>query len=39
MNISRKLEVEQLRNKNSELFDKDVLNILNGQMMYEEFKT
>ena len=22
----------------SELFDKDVLNILNGQMMYEEFK-
>ncbi|QIW19618.1 helix-turn-helix transcriptional regulator [Bacillus thuringiensis] len=38
MNISRKLEVEQLRNKNSELFDKDVLNILNGQIMYEEFK-
>ncbi|MEC5306218.1 AraC family transcriptional regulator [Bacillus thuringiensis] len=39
MNISRKIEVEQLRNENSELFDKDVLNILNGQMMYEEFKT
>ncbi|MGU3440927.1 AraC family transcriptional regulator [Bacillus cereus] len=38
MNISRKIEVEQLRNKNSELFDKDVLNILNGQVMYEEFK-
>ena len=39
MNISRKIEVEQLRNENSELFDKDVLNILNGQFMYEEFKT
>ncbi|KAB2451769.1 helix-turn-helix transcriptional regulator [Bacillus sp. CH126_4D] len=39
MNISRKIVVEQLRNKNSELFDKDVLNILNGQVMYEEFKT
>lgn len=38
MNISRKVEVEQLRNAKSELFDKDVLNILNGQMMYEEFK-
>ncbi|TCJ78024.1 UNVERIFIED_ORG: AraC family transcriptional regulator [Bacillus cereus] len=39
MNVSRKLEVEQLRNAKRELFDKDVLNILNGQMMYEEFKT
>ena len=38
MNISRKIEVEQLRNAKSELFDKDVLHILNGQMMYEEFK-
>lgn len=38
MNISRKLEVEQLRNRKSELFDKEVLNILNGQVMYEEFK-
>ncbi|MGE7855369.1 AraC family transcriptional regulator [Bacillus sp. NPDC094064] len=38
MNISRKVEVEQLRNTKSELFDKDVLHILNGQMMYEEFK-
>lgn len=38
MNVSRKLEVEQLRNEKRELFDKDVLNILNGQMMYEEFK-
>ncbi|EJQ94998.1 MULTISPECIES: helix-turn-helix transcriptional regulator [Bacillus cereus group] len=38
MNISRKIEVEQLRNVRSELFDKDILNILNGQFMYEEFK-
>ncbi|AEW55709.1 putative transcriptional regulator, AraC [Bacillus cereus 03BB102] len=38
MNISRKIEVEQLRNRKSELFDKEVLNILNGQLMYEEFK-
>lgn len=38
MNISRKVEVEQLRNTKSELFDKGVLHILNGQMMYEEFK-
>ncbi|PEN02018.1 AraC family transcriptional regulator [Bacillus wiedmannii] len=38
MNFSRKLEVEQLRSAMSELFENDVLNILNGQMMYEEFK-
>lgn len=38
VNISRKIEVEQLRNRKSELFDKEVLNILNGQLMYEEFK-
>ncbi|WP_254916562.1 AraC family transcriptional regulator [Bacillus cereus] len=38
MNISRKIEVEQLRNRKIELFDKEVLNILNGQVMYEEFK-
>ncbi|HFK1449863.1 AraC family transcriptional regulator [Bacillus pacificus] len=38
MNNSRKIEVEQLRNRKSELFDKEVLNILNGQVMYEEFK-
>ncbi|MNO93236.1 hypothetical protein D3C76_848330 [compost metagenome] len=37
MNVSRKIEVEQLRHERSELFDKDVLNILNGQIMYEEF--
>ena len=39
MNISRKIEFEQLRDRKSELFDKEVLNILNGQVMYEEFKT
>lgn len=39
MNFSRKIEVDQLRNVKSELFDKDVLNILNGQFMYEEFKS
>jgi len=38
MALSREIEVEQLQNENRELFDKDVLNILNGQMMYEEFK-
>lgn len=38
MKISRKREIEQLQNEKNELFDKDVLNILNGQLMYEEFK-
>ena len=38
MNNARKKEVEQLQNAKNELFDKDVLNILNGQVMYEEFK-
>lgn len=38
MDISRKIEVERLQHKHSELFDKDVLNILNGQIMYENFK-
>ena len=32
-------EVEDLQRTRGELFDEDVLNILNGQMMYEEFKT
>jgi hypothetical protein len=36
--MSRKNEVEQLQNVRRELFDKDVLNVLNGQAMYEEFK-
>lgn len=38
MDISRKIEVENLQHKKSELFDKDVLHILNGQVMYQEFK-
>lgn len=38
MDVSRKIEVERLQHKHSELFDKDVLNILNGQIMYENFK-
>ncbi|GIO29829.1 hypothetical protein J2TS6_09700 [Paenibacillus albilobatus] len=38
MNISKKIEVDKLRRNRSELFDKDVLHILNGQVMYEEFK-
>lgn len=38
MNISKKIEVEKLHHDRSELFDKDVLHILNGQVMYEEFK-
>jgi len=36
--MSRKKAVEQLQNEKRELFDKDVLNVLNGQAMYEEFK-
>ncbi|MDY0395780.1 helix-turn-helix transcriptional regulator [Virgibacillus halophilus] len=38
MNISRETEVEQLKRRKRELFDQDVLNILNGQVMYKEFK-
>ena len=38
MNISRKIEVEQLRNRKSELFDKEVLNILNGQVCMKNLK-
>ncbi len=32
-----KEEVTQLQNKRAELFDADVLNIFNGQIMYDEF--
>ncbi|WP_010096127.1 helix-turn-helix domain-containing protein [Ornithinibacillus scapharcae] len=39
MNISREVEVERLKSRKSELFDYNVLNILNGQLMYEEFKS
>lgn len=38
MNISKRNEIEKLYHARSELFDKDVLHILNGQVMYEEFK-
>lgn len=38
MNSFRKMEVEQLQNKKSELFDSNVFHLLNGQVMYEEFK-
>lgn len=37
MEIVREHEVIRLRNETGELFDRGVLNILNGQMMYEEF--
>lgn len=38
MNISKKIEVEKLQHEQSNLFDKDVIHILNGQAMYEEFR-
>lgn len=38
MNLFRETEVEQLKKRKRELFDKDVLNILNGEVMYEEFR-
>ncbi len=38
MDISRKLEMERLHIEQKELFDSHVLNLLNGQFMYEEFK-
>ncbi len=37
MIISAK-EVEELKRQSSKIFDKDVLNVLNGQFMYEQFK-
>jgi AraC-like DNA-binding protein len=39
MNRSRETEVNQVRKRKEGLFDQDVLNILNGQEMYEDFKT
>ena len=39
MNLSRENEVEQLKKRKRELFDQNVLNILNGQVMYEEFNS
>lgn len=37
MDISQKLIIGALQNKIYEQFDQDILNILNGQAMYEEF--
>lgn len=38
MDFSRKMEVTQIQNEISEFSDEHVLNILNGQVMYDEFK-
>ncbi|MBD7984161.1 helix-turn-helix transcriptional regulator [Sporosarcina sp. Sa2YVA2] len=37
--MNREAEVNQLRSQKNELFAHDVLNILNGQLMYGEFKS
>ncbi|SFF17153.1 hypothetical protein SAMN05216378_5268 [Paenibacillus catalpae] len=37
MNKTREAEVIQLKNRNRGLFEQDVLNLLNGQAMYDEF--
>ncbi|SDX06149.1 helix-turn-helix transcriptional regulator [Paenibacillus sp. CF384] len=37
MDISQKLKIGALQHKMQDQFDQDILNILNGQMMYEEF--
>lgn len=37
MDISQKLKIEALQSAIYDQFDRDILNILNGQMMYEEF--
>ncbi|WP_208918428.1 helix-turn-helix domain-containing protein [Paenibacillus uliginis] len=39
LDISQKLKIETLQSKIAGQFDQDILNILNGQMMYEEFYT
>ncbi|AOH56621.1 AraC family transcriptional regulator [Peribacillus muralis] len=38
MNRSKDFQVDQLKHAKSELFDQDVLHILNGQAMYEDFE-
>lgn len=38
MKTNKKFDLERLQSNKWEIFDKDVLNILNGQMMFEEFK-
>jgi AraC-like DNA-binding protein len=37
MDISQKLKIKELQEKIFEQFDQETLNVLNGQMMYEEF--
>jgi len=37
MDISQKLKIEALQVKMEVQFDQEILNVLNGQMMYEEF--
>src|SRR5699024_3142724 len=37
MIFSKETEIERLKAKKSDLFDRDTLNILNGQSMYDEF--
>ncbi len=39
MDISKKLKIEDLQKHVDEHFDLEVLNILNGQMMFEEFSS
>lgn len=39
IDISQKLKIETLQNKIQDQFDRDILNILNGQAMYEQFQT
>ncbi|WIY63140.1 AraC family transcriptional regulator [Bacillus arachidis] len=39
IDISQKLKIETLQNKIYDQFDRDILNILNGQVMYEQFQT
>jgi hypothetical protein len=38
-NMNMKEEVTQLQNRKAELFNADVLNIFNGQSMYDEFQS
>ncbi|GGH80504.1 hypothetical protein JOD43_002394 [Pullulanibacillus pueri] len=38
MNLSREIEVEQIKARKRALFDQNALHILNGQAMYDEFK-
>ncbi|WP_255266663.1 AraC family transcriptional regulator [Bacillus cereus] len=39
IDISQKLNIETLQNKIQDQFDREILNILNGQAMYEQFQT